>query len=173
MNDERDISPARLTAMREALAAHVASEPVRAHRTRRRRVIIGSVLSLVAVGGVAVAGLRVLAPAELADTSIAMCASEAKRNADGGFNGGEVAMSGPFNPGVRSDVLELCTRMWEEGTYEPDFDPLSLPPEEPFPVPPLTVCVAPNGTAVVVPSDAPEICTALQLAPVAATSSPR
>lgn len=167
MNDERDISPARLNAMRDALAEHVASDPVRAHRTRRRRVLIGSVLSLVAVGGVAIAGLRVLAPAEVVDTSIAMCASEAKRNADGGFDGSEVAMSGPFNPGVRSDVLELCMGMWEGGSFEPDFDPLSMPPEDPFPVPPLTVCVAPDGTAVVVPSDAPEICTALQLAPVA------
>ncbi|MFK4790396.1 hypothetical protein [Microbacterium sp. ZW T5_56] len=173
MNDERDISPARLTAMRDALAEHVASEPVRAHRTRRRRVLIGSVLSLVAVGGVAIAGLRVLAPAEVVDTSIAMCASEAKRNADGGFDGGYAVMSGPFNPGVRTDALEVCTLEWEEGTFLPGYDPLSLRPEDPFPVPPLTVCVASDGTAVVVPSDAPEICTALQLAPVATTSGPR
>ena len=170
MNDERDISPARLTAMREALAAHVASEPVRAHRTRRRRIVIGSLLSLLVVGGATTAGLQVLAPAEVVDTSIVLCTHEAKRDANGELFGQYATMSGPFNAARRADAIELCSLMWERGELQRDRDPLALPPDEPLPVPPLTVCVDPNGRATVVPSDAPEICTALHLAVPAKSS---
>lgn len=157
-----EMRPERADAIRAMLLEHVRTEPVVRARTRRNRIIGWGGLGVLAVGAVATAGSMFLAPQPVTETRMVHCLSAAERNPDGSYPGSAAAMAGGDE--LPTDPVELCTLMWEQGLFEPSYDPAaaSNPPGR---VPAaLQLCVLDDGAAAVVPSANESICAALGMA---------
>lgn len=167
-DDERGpaMRPERDAAIRAMLVDQVRSAPeVKAVRRRRNWMIWGGA-GVLAIGVGATAGAVVLQAAQVSNTQLVHCLSSDQRTADGGYPGAQATLASPDEQGRVDDAIELCSQMWEQGVFESGFDATSAsnPPGE---VPPaFRVCVMPDGSAAVVPSDEPAVCTRLGLAPM-------
>ncbi len=158
--------PGRDTAIRAMLVDHVRQTPEVKAARRRRNWMIWSGAGVLAIGIGATAGTVVLEATRVSNTHIVHCLSSDERAADGGYPGSAASMASNDGKGRVEDPIGLCTSMWEQGIFEDGFDPLSLtnPPGE---VPPaFQLCVMPDGSAAVVPSDEPAVCSRLGLAPL-------
>lgn len=167
-DDERGpaMRPERDAAIRAMLVDQVRSAPeVKAVR-RRRNWLIWSGAGLLAIGVGATAGAVVLQAAQVSNRQIVHCLSSDQRAADGSYPGSQASLASTDEQGRVDDAVELCTLMWEQGVFEDGFDATSAsnPPGE---VPPaFQLCVMPDGSAAVVPSDQPAVCSRLGLAPL-------
>ncbi|MFF2271541.1 hypothetical protein ACFVTX_04670 [Agromyces sp. NPDC058136] len=157
-----EMRPERADAIRAMLLEHVRTEPAVRARARRNRIIGWGGLGVLAVGAVATAGSMLLAPQPVTETRMVHCLSAAERNPDGSYPSSGAAMA--EGDGITDDPIELCTMMWEQGLFEPDYDPAAVSnppghvPEE------LQLCVMDDGAAAVVPSSNESICAALGMA---------
>lgn len=157
---EPEMRPERAAAIRVMLIEHVRTEPAVRARRRRNRIIGWGGLGVLAVGVAATAGAVLLAPQQVTEHTFVYCLSDDERNADGSYPGSGAAGS----EGLPTDPIELCTLMWEQGLFEPDYDPTSSS-NPPGRVPEdLQLCVMDDGAAAVVPSSNESICAALGLA---------
>ncbi|MCD2441603.1 hypothetical protein LQ757_04865 [Agromyces sp. SYSU K20354] len=158
-----EIRPERDAAIRAMLVEHVRAEPSVRARRRRNRVIGWGGLGVLTIGIAATAGTMLLGPEPVTQRDYVHCLSEAKRTADGDYPGSGATMAQEPG-GLPPDPIELCTLMWEQGLFEPDFDPMSQS-NPPGRVPDeLQLCVMSDGAAAVVPSSNESICAALGLA---------
>ncbi|WP_022889684.1 hypothetical protein [Agromyces italicus] len=160
---EPEMRPDRADAIRAMLVDHVSREPaVRAAR-RRRRVIGWGGLGVLAAGVAVTAGTVLLAPGPVTQSTYVQCLSEPTRAADGSYPGSGASVT--ESDEQWGDPIQICTLMWEQGLFEPGYDPLAehnppgRVPEE------LQLCVMEDGTAAVVPSPNESICAALGMAP--------
>ncbi|GAA1787330.1 hypothetical protein [Agromyces lapidis] len=158
-----EMRPERADAIRAMLVEHARTEPAVRVRRRRNRVIGWGGLGVLAVGVAATAGTMLLAPGPVTENGFVQCLSEPSRNPDGTYPGSGAAVA--EGSGLPTDPIELCTLMWEQGLFEPDFDPLAMT-NPPGRVPDeLQLCVMADGAAAVVPSPNESICAALGMAP--------
>lgn len=157
-----EMRPERSDAIRAMLVEHARTEPVVRARRRRNLVIGWGGLGVLAVGVAATAGTMLLAPGPVTQTAYVQCLDEPRRNSDGTYPGSGATVA--EGNGLPTDPIELCTLMWEQGLFEPDYDPLAQT-NPPGRVPDeLQLCVMEDGTAAVVPSPNESICAALGMA---------
>jgi len=169
MNDHErgpSMRPERDAAIRAMLIEHVRAAPEIKAVRRRRNWMLWSGAGVLAIGIGATAGAVVLQAAQVSNTRIVHCLSSDQRAADGSYPGSQATLASTDEQGRVHDAIELCTTMWQQGLFASGFDPtaMSNPPGE---VPPVfQVCVMSDGSAAVVPSDEPAICSRLGLAPL-------
>lgn len=161
-----EMRPARTAAIRDLLLDSLRTDPsVRARRTRRR-VLLWSGVGAVVIGGGVTAGAILVGSAPVSNTELVHCLSSATQNADGTYPGSQATVATPSGQGRVHDALELCTQLWLQGVLDEDFDP-SATSNRPGTVPSeLQVCVMRDGSAAVVPGDAPTVCQRIGLAPL-------
>ena len=158
--------PERDAAIRAMLVEQVRDAPEVKAARRRRNWMIWSGAGVLAIGLGATAGAVVLQSTQVSNRQIVHCLSSDQRAADGSYPGSQASLASTDEQGRVDDAVELCTLMWEQGVFEDGFDPTSTtnPPGE---VPPaFQLCVMPDGSAAVVPSDEPAVCSRLGLAPL-------
>lgn len=158
--------PERDAAIRAMLVDEVRSAPEVKAARRRRNWMIWSGAGVLAIGIGATAGAVVLQATQVSNRQIVHCLSSDQRAADGSYPGSSASLASSDEQGRVDDAVELCTMMWEQGVLEDGFDATSMtnPPGE---VPPaFQLCVMPDGSAAVVPSDEPAVCSRLGLAPL-------
>ena len=166
--DERGpaMRPERDAAIRAMLIDEVRRAPEMKAARRRRNWMIWSGAGVLAIGIGATAGSVVLQAAQVSNDHIVHCLSSDRRAADGGYPGSQATLASRDGQGRVDDAIELCTLMWQQGVFEDGFDAASAS-NPPGAVPPaFQVCVMPDGSAAVVPSDEPAVCSRLSLAPL-------
>jgi hypothetical protein len=164
-----EMRPERDAAIRAMLIERVRDEPSVRARRRRRFALGWAGLGALALGAAATAGAVLLQPVELTDFTVVYCMSSSERNADGSYPGSGASMADDDRQGAASidDPIGFCRMVWEEGLFEPGYDPLAVTnppgraPEE------MQLCVGPDDMLSVVPSSNPSICQAIGLAPLA------
>jgi hypothetical protein len=168
VTDDRfpEMRPDRDAAIRAMLIEHVRDAPARsAARRRRRWWAIGAAGVLTAAIG-ATAGAVVLDATRVSNDELVHCMSSDTRAPDGGYPGVAATVASDDQVGRVDDAIALCEQMWLEGRFGPDYDPLAVtnPPGQ-IPAS-FQVCVMPDESAVVVPSDDLAVCSRLGLAPL-------
>jgi hypothetical protein len=154
----------RAGAISAMLEQHVAGQLVAG---RPRRLMPGAtataaVLMLAACASV-VAGDRATAP--VTNTARARCYTSASSASAGGYGllGTTVSLTKPDGtPAQVTDALDVCTVLWRQGLLTLGQARLGPRIGRNHPVPPLVVCVMPNGTAAVFPGR-PRTCAKLGL----------
>jgi hypothetical protein len=158
--------PDRDAAIRAMLVDQVRTAPEVKAARRRRNWMIWSGAGVLALGIGATAGTVVLEAARVSNADLVNCLSSDQRAADGSLPRLAAAIASSDGKGRVEDPVGLCTTMWEEGLFEDEYDPLAVT-NPPGAVPAdFQVCVMPDGSAAVVPSDEPAVCTRLGLAPL-------
>ncbi|WP_127794721.1 hypothetical protein [Agromyces sp. LHK192] len=163
------MDPGRDAAIRALLLEEIRQEPTRHSVRRRRNWWIAGGIAFAVAGVGATAGGIVLEAQRASNAKYVFCLKSDTRAADGSYPGavgGTIASDD--GRGRVENAVELCSQMWVDGLFEPDYDPVatSNPPGR---VPAqLEVCVMPDGAAAVVPSDTPTICNRLGMAPLEA-----
>ena len=169
MNDDErgpSMRPERDAAIRAMLVEHVRDAPEAKAARRRRNWMLWSGAGVLAIGIGATAGTVVLQATQVSNTQIVHCLSSDQRAADGSYPGSQASLASIDEQGRVDDAIELCTSMWQQGVFEDGFDATSMS-NPPGAVPPaFQLCVMPDGSAAVVPSDEPAICSRLGLAPL-------
>lgn len=166
--DERipQMRPDRDAAIRAMLVEHLRDAPAEKAARRRRRWWTISAAGVLAVGIGATAGAVVLDAARVSNEHIVHCLSSDTRAADGSYPGTAASMASDDQLGRVDNAIALCELIWREGTFGPEYDPLAVT-NPPGVVPAaFQVCVMPDGSAAVVPSDEPAVCSRLGLAPL-------
>lgn len=162
-----EMDPNRDAAIRAMLLHEIRQEPSRRGARKRRIWWIAGGISLAVAGVGATAGGIVLEAQRASNAQYVFCLESETRAADGSFPGAVGAtLASTDGHGRVDDAVELCSQMWLEGFFEPDYDPLATSnpgghvPEH------FEVCVMADGAAAVVPSDKPTICNRLGMAPL-------
>ena len=159
----RTLPEYRATAIRRQLEAEVGRKP------RRRRLLVAAGGVLVAAGATA-AGFAFVPHAQpVTDKDMARCYSVASLSA-GPQSFTTIAEANPVNsgrPGQVTDALGTCASLWSQGFIHAGPQGAEAPTSPPspgahHPVPPLAVCVLPDGTAAVFPGGK-STCAALGL----------
>jgi len=126
----------------------------------RRVAVLGIAGSLALTGTAAAVVVTHLTSAPVTETDYARCYSVANLTGGDHFAGSSVADAGPIGSHAQvTNALSSCTLLWADGfltlgstqvggTRQP---PGTLTPDHP--VPPLVVCVLPNGVAGVFPGN--------------------
>jgi hypothetical protein len=126
-----------------------------------RFAIVGASALVVSTG---IAGVTLLQPRPVDDTTIVQCLESASRNLDGTLSGFGASVASPDGVLEITDAVAMCEQMWAAGTFTSD-DPLD-PSPDPGAVPEhFTTCVTEDGYAAVVPGRIE--CSALGLSPFA------
>lgn len=163
---EPDMTPVRAEAIKNLLLSEIRSSPERRVRRRRLRILWGSLGGIAIAGVVATGASLVMNDAAVSDQTLVHCLSEPTRLADGSYPGSAATIASADGKGRAEDALALCSEMWRAGVLEPSIDPTATAhasgtvPEQ------LRLCVLPDGSAAVVPSDQDGICHALGMAPL-------
>lgn len=127
---------------------------------RGRFAIVGASALVVSTG---IAGVSLLQPRPVDDTTIVHCLETAGRNLDGTLSGFAATIISEDGKLDVTDAVGLCEQMWAAGTFTSD-DPLN-PTPDPGAVPDsFTTCVTDEGSAAVVPGRIE--CSALGLFPL-------
>jgi len=158
--------PERDAAIRAMLIDEIRRAPEMKAARRRRNWMIWGGAGVLAIGIGVTAGAVVLHASQVSNQQIVHCLSSDQRAADGSYPGSQATLASSDEQGRVGDAIELCSLMWQQGVLEDGFDATSAsnPPGE---VPPaFQVCVMPDGSAAVVPSGEPAICSRLSLAPL-------
>lgn len=170
MSDSRDdgpeMRPGREAAIRALVLQQVAASHHEKAKRKQRRWFVWGGIGLLTVGMGATAASIVLQAQSVSNDHIVHCLSSDQRAADGSYPGAMASIASADEQGRAGDAVEVCTMMWEQGALEPGYDPTSTtnPPGQ---VPSaFVVCVMPDGSAAVVPSEEPAICSRLGLAPL-------
>ena len=168
MTDDRtpQMNPAREAAIRSMLLEQVRNASAQKAARRRKQWTVWAGAGILSVGLGATAAAVVLDATKVTNDQIVHCLESDQRAADGSYPGPMASIASEDQRGRVDDAIALCTMMWEQGVFEPGFDPVKAtnPPGE---VPAaFQVCVMPDGSAAVVPSDEPAICSRLGLAPL-------
>lgn len=158
MNEDRRVAArAQLVEIARATASR------RTSRSRTR--VIAGVLAI-AVGATVAASWTITRA--VADPTIVECRTSISPESSGVFVSGPEGLSTETESGA-SAAISLCSTGWETGIYEAGQQPVIptsiewQPPAE-ISVPPLAVCVAPDGHAVVVPAQSSKVCSGIGLA---------
>lgn len=171
MNDTLDdgypeMRPRREAAIRSLVLDQLEESREQKARWRRRRWFVWGGVGLLTVGIGATAAGIVLQSQAVSNDELVRCLKSDERAADGSYPGAMASVAYDSPAERELSAIEICTMMWEQGALEPDFDPTSLT-NAPGVVPEaFVVCVMPDGTAAVVPSSEPTICSRLSLAPL-------
>jgi hypothetical protein len=162
-----EMDPSRDAAIRAMLLQEVREQPERRDARKRRTWWVAGGIALVVAGSGATAGAIVLEAQRASNAQYVFCLKSDTRGADGSFPG---AVGGTLasddGQGRVEDSIELCSQMWLDGFFEPEYDPLATSnprgrvPEH------FVVCVMADGAAAVVPSNEPAICNRLGMAPL-------
>jgi hypothetical protein len=129
--------------------------------TLKGRLAIVGVSALVVSTGAA--GVPLLQPRAVDDTTIVQCLETASRNLDGTLSGAAAAVATPEGVLEITDALAMCEQMWASGAFSSD-DPLDPAPAPGIVPDAFTMCVTDEGSAAVVPGRIE--CSALALFPV-------
>ena len=170
MSDHIDEGPemraGRETAIRALILEQVAeSREAKARRHRRKWFVWGGV-GLLTVGlGSTAAGI-VLQAQSVSNEHIVHCLSSEQRAADGSYPGPMASIASFDQRGRADDAVKVCVMMWEQGALGPGFDPTSTTNAPGYVPAAFVVCVMSDGSAAVVPSEKPAVCSRLGLAPL-------
>ncbi|GAA1784522.1 hypothetical protein [Agromyces lapidis] len=176
MNDTRDdgpeMRPGREAAIRHLVLEHLEGSRERRARRRRRRWVAWGGVGVLAVGlGATAAGIA-LQPQSVSNDQVIHCLTSDTRAADGSYPGAMASMAHDDDAERAANAIEVCTMTWQQGALEPGFDPTSST-NAPGVVPEAFIlCAMPDGSAAVVPSSEPAICSRLGLAPLDTGDSP-
>ncbi|WP_022889060.1 hypothetical protein [Agromyces italicus] len=171
MNDTLDdgypeMRPGREAAIRSLVLDQLGESREQKARCRRRRWFVWGGVGLLTVGIGATAAGIVLQSQTVSNDELVRCLISDERAGDGSYPGAMASVALDSDAERALSAIEICTMMWEQGALEPGFDPTSLK-NAPGEVPEaFVVCVMPDGTAAVVPSSQPAICSRLGLAPL-------
>lgn len=171
MNDTLDdgypeMRPGREAAIRGLVLAQLEESRERKALWRRRRWFAWGGIGILAIGIGATAAGIVLQSQTVSNDELVRCLRTDERAPDGSYPGAMASISYDNAAERAVSAGEICTMMWEQGALEPGFDPRSLT-NAPGVVPEaFVVCVMQDGTAAVVPSSEPAICSRLGLAPL-------
>ncbi|PJJ63719.1 hypothetical protein [Compostimonas suwonensis] len=156
MSTPPELSPERRAAMREWVMDYVETRK----RRRRRFTIAG--ISLVSAGALTAAAWIVLAPPVVQEQWV-FCYEEPSLDA----HHSEGIRDEPGGDRV-ANALDMCGTLWKAGILGGDGTPVSSTPTMDFPLPNLTLCVRPDNTLAVFPTDpgtdTATFCSALGLA---------
>lgn len=171
MNDELDdgypeMRPGREAAIRSLVLEQLPATRERKARWRRNRWFAWGGVGVLVVGLGATAAGVVLQSQVVSNDEIIHCLTSDSRAADGSYPGAMASVAHDNAAERAANAIEVCTMMWEQGALEPGFDPTSLT-NAPGVVPEAFIlCVMSDGSAAVVPSSEPAICSRLGLAPL-------
>ena len=124
-----------------------------------RLAIVGASALIVSTG---VAGVALVQPKPIDDTTMVQCLERASRNLDGTLSGAYTSVASPKGVLQIEDAVAMCQQMWAAGAFESDnpLDPSPTPGTVPDA---FTLCVTDENTAAVVPGRIE--CSALGLSP--------
>jgi hypothetical protein len=165
MPQARTLPENRAAAMRRQLVAEVVGQP----RRRRRRLLFAAGGVLVVAGATAAGYAFVPHSQPVTDKGSARCYTVASLSA-GPQSFTSIGVATEVNsgrPGQVTDALGTCASLWSQGFLRAGPQGAGVPTARPSPgadnpVPPLVVCVLPDGTAAVFPGDK-STCAALSL----------
>lgn len=171
MNDTLDdgypeMRPGREAAIRSLVLEQLEESRERKVLWRRRRWFAWGSAGLLIVGLGATAAGMVLQSQTVSNDELVRCLISDERAADGSYPGAMASVAFDSDSERALSAIEICTMMWEQGALEPGFDPTSLTNAPGVAPEAFVVCVMSDGTAAVVPSSEPAICSRLGLAPL-------
>lgn len=165
-DDGPEMRPEREKAIRALVLERVAQSREIAARKHRRKWFVWGGIGLLTVGVGSTAAGIVLHSQAVSNEQIVHCLSSEQRAADGSYPGAMASTASSDQVGRVDDAVEICSMMWKQGALTQGFDPTSAT-NAPGQVPAaFVVCVMPDGSAAVVPSAQPGVCTRLGLAPL-------
>lgn len=164
---------ARLRALTADSAQQTAVPPRRGYRRwgARGGVVAGGVSVLLVGAGIAGAAAHLTAR-HATNTTSGRCYWEVSTNFGSDFPGGTMAEAtnrAGWTPSLISNLVADCAATWRDGSFQigkPGNHFGTHGTAVTYPVPPLTPCVLPDGTAAVFPAG-PSVCDQLNLHPLA------
>lgn len=136
------------------------------HRTSpRSAIVIAAVITMIASGTAAASWVMTRS---VAKPAIVECRTSVSPDSSGVFVSSPEPLF-PESDSGESAAVSLCATGWQTGMYVPGQYPVipthvDWQPPHRVSVPPLAVCVAPDGHAVVVPAETAGVCAGIGLA---------
>ena len=145
---------------------HIQQRPARGPHHHRRKILFVSVTGCALLLGGTATAISVLRPEPVRVHDTARCYSEISSDFGESFPGGTIASPSSSNGdgGQVTAPIQACATLWQAGAL-PSRNPFTDPPtSNNYPVPELTGCVLPDGSAAVFPGP-PDTCQKLGLPP--------
>lgn len=152
--------------MLRPVLSHIKQHPVPGSPHRPRKVLVVSLTAVALLFGGTATAISVLQPEPVRVHDTARCYSEISSDFSESFPGGTIAspVSSNGDGGQVTAPVRACATLWEAGAL-PSRNPFTDPPtSNHYPVPDLSGCVLPDGSAAVFPGP-PDTCQKLGLPP--------